>query len=393
VRPLRSALDFFTALTTTEIPKAVTVKLSTSRDALLTDLQTVTRAVSTRSAIQALSGVKIDATGDRVELQATDMEVGLRVPLNAAIAQPGAVVLPGRLLLDVVRSLPSDDVTLELRPSDHDVEIVSGSARFHIRALRAEDFPTLPSPDGETVVRVPAHAFVATVAQVARSASRDETRPILTGILVSASGQELRMVATDSYRLSVKETTLESPLEGSFEANVPARALQLLERIAQQTDADELAVGVRENQIIFEVDGVVLSSRLIDGQFPNHRQLLPDSYEHELRLPTEEILEVVRRISLLAQRNAPLRLSFREGEATVSAQTPDVGEASETIPVPFAGEPLEIGFNPEFLRDGIESVGSDDLVLKLISPLRPGLIEAGDGSGFLYLIMPIRLNV
>jgi DNA polymerase III subunit beta len=152
-------------------------------------------------------------------------------------------------------------------------------------------------------------------------------------------------------------------------------------------------VSVRANQVVFEVGGVVLSSRLIDGQFPNYRQLLPDAYEHELRLSGGEIGDVVRRISLLAQKNAPLRLAFTEGELTVSARTPDVGEAQETVPVPFQGEPLEIGFNPEFLRDGLEAVEGGDLVLKLISPLRPGLIEAADGSGFHYLLMPIRLNV
>ena len=149
---------------------------------------------------------------------------------------------------------------------------------------------------------------------------------------------------------------------------------------------------MRTNQVVFEADGVVLSSRLIDGQFPNYRQLLPDAYEHELELAGGEIGEVVRRISLLAQKNAPLRLAFSEGELTVSARTPDVGEASETLPVPFQGEPLEIGFNPEFLRDGLESVESGDVLLKLISPLRPGLIQAADGSGFQYLLMPIRLN-
>jgi DNA polymerase III subunit beta len=137
----------------------------------------------------------------------------------------------------------------------------------------------------------------------------------------------------------------------------------------------------------------VLSSRLIEGQFPNYRQLLPESYEHELRMSGEELAGVVRRISLMAQKNAPLRMSFAEGELTVSAQTPDVGEASEPLPAPFHGEAFEIGFNPDFLRDGLESAGAGDLVLKLISPLRPGLIESGDGSGFLYLIMPIRLNV
>jgi DNA polymerase-3 subunit beta len=369
------------------------MKLSTSRNDLFTQLQTATRAASTRSAVQALSGVQLVAGGDGIELRATDMELGLRVPLPGEVIREGSVVLPARLLVDVVRALPGASVSIELRAAEQDVELVAGSATFHIRTLRLEDFPPLPEPEPESRVEVPATAFVETVLKVARSASRDETRPVLTGILVSASGTELRMVATDSYRLSVKETTLEAPLEGSFEANVPARALQELARIAQLGDGERLTVSVRTNQVVFESGGVLLSSRLIDGQFPNYRQLLPEAYEHELQLAGAEVGEVVRRISLLAQKNAPLRLAFREGELTVSARTPDVGEASETLPVPFQGEPLEIGFNPDFLRDGLESVDSGDLVLKLISPLRPGLIQAADGSGFLYLLMPIRLNV
>jgi DNA polymerase-3 subunit beta len=369
------------------------VKIETSRDALLAQLQTVTRVATTRSAVQALSGIQIQAADGAAELRGTDMEVGLRVPLEAEVVQPGVAVLPGRLLLDVVRALPDARVGLELRGAQQDVELVSGGATFHIRTLRAEDFPPFPEPADETAVEVPAKDFVATVNRVARSASRDETRPILTGILVSASGSELRMVATDSYRLSVKETTLESPLEGAFEANVPARALQELARVAQHSEAETLRVAVRENQVVFGIDGIVLSSRLIDGQFPNYNQLLPDTYEHELRVDAPELTDVVRRISLLAQKNAPLRLSFEEGQVTISAQTPDVGEASETLPIPFSGEALEIGFNPEFLRDGLESVETGDLILKLISPLRPGLIEAGDQSGFKYLTMPIRLNV
>jgi DNA polymerase III subunit beta len=371
------------------------VKLSTSTSELLSQLQTVSRVASTRSAVQALSGVQIAAGGDgngSVELRATDMEVGLRVPLTAQVERTGTVVLPARLLLDVVRTLRSGDVSLELRPTEQDVEIVGGTARFHIRTLRTEDFPPLPEPGGDQVVAMPAPAFVDTIARVSRSASRDETRPILTGILVSASADELRMVATDSYRLSVKETRLEAPLEGGFEANVPARALEELGRLVRD-DVEEIRIGVRANQVVFEVGGVALSSRLIDGQFPNYRQLLPEAYEHELTVSREELLEVVRRISLMAQKNAPLRLSFSEGEVKISAQTPDVGEASEPLPIPFAGEPFEIGFNPDFLTVGLESAGADEVVLKLISPLRPGLVESADASGFLYLIMPIRLNV
>jgi len=200
-------------------------------------------------------------------------------------------------------------------------------------------------------------------------------------------------VATDSYRLSVKETTLDAALSSSFEVNVPARALQELARVASHAEDQELTVSVRQNQVLFVVGRVILSSRLIDGQFPNYRQLLPESFEHELRIAGGELTDVVRRISLLAQKNAPLRLSFTPGELTVSAQTPDVGEARESLPVAFQGEPLEIGFNPEFLRAGLEAIEEGDVVLKLISPLRPGLIEAADESRFQYLIMPIRLNV
>ena len=313
------------------------MKLSTSTSELLSQLQTVSRVASTRSAVQALSGVQIAAGGDgngSVELRATDMEVGLRVPLEAKVERTGTVVLPARLLLDVVRTLRSGDVSLELRPAEQDVEIVGGTARFHIRTLRTEDFPPLPEPGGDQVVAMPAPAFVDTIARVSRSASRDETRPILTGILVSASADELRMVATDSYRLSVKETRLEAPLEGGFEANVPARALEELGRLVRD-DVEEIRIGVRANQVVFEVGGIALSSRLIDGQFPNYNQLLPDSYEHELRIDVSELAGVVRRVSLLAQKNAPLRLSFNEGELTVSAQTPDIGEAKESLPVAF----------------------------------------------------------
>jgi DNA polymerase III subunit beta len=369
------------------------VKISLERDVLLAQLQTVARVASTRSAIQALSGVQLAAADGACELRATDTDVSLRVPLAAEVIRDGTVVLPARLLVDVVRSLPVAAASLELRAAEHDVELTSGNATFHIRTLHAEDFPPFPEPDAETAVSLPAGAFVATALKVAGSASRDETRPVLTGILVSAAASEVRMVATDSYRLSVKETALETPLSAGFEANVPARALQELARIAAHAEEEELSVSVRQNQVVFVLGPVILSSRLIDGQFPNYRQLLPESFEHELRVSGAELRDVVRRISLLAQKNAPLRLAFSPGELTVSAQTPDVGEAQEALPVPFQGEPLEIGFNPDFLRDGLEAIEEGDVVLKLISPLRPGLLESGDGSGFLYLIMPIRLNV
>jgi DNA polymerase-3 subunit beta len=369
------------------------MKITVDREAFLGQLQMASRVASTRSAIQALSGVQLMASEEGCELRATDMDVSLRVPIQAQVVRPGVVVLPARLLLDVARSLPAGEVSLELRSAEQDVEVISGSATFDIRTLRSEDFPPFPDPEPSSAVSIPLESFIQTATLVAGSASRDETRPVLTGILVSASEQELSMVATDSYRLSVKETRLSSSLSSSFEVNVPARALQELARLGAGAEADELAINVLQNQVVFTLGKVILSSRLIDGQFPNYRQLLPESFEHELRVHASELTEVVRRISLLAQKNAPLRLAFAPGELTVSAQTPDVGEARESLPVAFQGEPLEIGFNPDFLRDGLEAVEEGDLLLKLISPLRPGLIESADGDGFRYLIMPIRLNV
>src|SRR5215211_535525 len=369
------------------------LKLTVSRETFLARLGVAVRGASTRGPVPSLAGVLLRVDDGRAELQATDMELGVRVSLEISDAVAGQAVVPGRLLLDVVRSLPKDELTLEYRSAEQDVEVVSGAAKFHLRTLPTEDFPTLPEAPEESGLTVPAAAFVDTIGRVARAASRDETRPHLTGVLVTASGHELRMVATDSYRLGVKETRLDSELSGSLEANVPARTLQELGRIASAGGAESIDVAALENQVVFTVDDIVLSSRLVEGRFPNYQQLLPEAYEHELRVSRDELLDVVRRVGLLAQKNAPLRLRFTEGALDVSAQTPDVGEASESLPVPFAGEPLEIGFNPEFFREGLESAESDELVLKLISPLRPGLIQSGDDGGFLYLVMPIRLNV
>ncbi len=368
------------------------MKLSTTRQELVSSLSVVSRAVSTRAVTQALSGILVAASEGGVELAATDGEMGLRTALDAQVGEPGSVLLPGRLLADLARSLGEGGVEIESRETERDVEIRSGGSSFHLRVLPAEDFPSLPREDGEPL-KIPAAALAETVELVARAASRDDMRPVLTGVFVTASGEEMTMVATDSYRLAVKRTDLQRPIGGELEANIPARALRELGRIVGGGEVEEVAVRLLPNQAVFEAGAIVLNTRLIDGQFPNFRQLLPESYEHDVRLPRAEFLEVARRVSQLAQRNAPLRLSLSQGELKVSASTPDVGDAEEAMPASFEGEPLEIGFNPEFLRDGIESVEGDEILLRLISPLRPGLLQPVDNEDFRYLVMPIRLNV
>jgi DNA polymerase-3 subunit beta len=286
-----------------------------------------------------------------------------------------------------VRLLPDEDVEIEHRPEEGVVRVESGTYSSRLHTYNADDFPRLPEVETIGTFEVDKDALLDTVGRVSRSASRDESRPVLTGILARFEGGKLVMAATDSYRLSVKET----PFTGDapeLEAIIPARALTEVTRIA--AGADSLELGVHENQVVFVADGVTLTTRRIEGQFPNYRQLLPETFEHTVALPRSEALEVVRRVAVMAQRNSPLRLRFADGELTISAQTQDVGEARESMQVAFEGEPLEIGFNPDFLREGIESVTSDEVLLKLISPLRPGLLQA-EGDDYWYLIMPIRL--
>ncbi|HEX3241408.1 MAG TPA: DNA polymerase III subunit beta [Solirubrobacterales bacterium] len=369
------------------------MKLTTNREELVSKLSIVSRAVSTRAATQALSGVLLTAGEAGLTLAATDLDLGLQTNLEAEVESGGAVLLPGRLLAEVARSLADSKVEIESRESQQDVEIRSGSSSFHLRVLPAEDFPKLPSPGEETSLTIPAPALEASIDLVARAASRDDMRPVLTGVFVTASGKEMTMVATDSYRLAVKRTELEQELGGEIEANIPARALRELGRILSSEGVEATRIWLQSNQAIFEAGSITLTTRLIEGQFPNFRQLLPESYEHDVRLPRPDFLDVARRVSQLAQRNAPLRLSFTSGELTVAAETPDVGDATETMPAAFEGEPLEIGFNPEFLKEGIESVEGDEVLLRLISPLRPGLLQPVEGEDFRYLVMPIRLNV
>ena len=373
-------------MSNTDIVVGAGMKIVCSRDELVQKLGVVSRAVSTRGTVQVLSGILLQAQGDTLSLAATDMELSLRATLAAKIEGDGAVVVPGKLLTDLARLLPASEVTIEYRPEEGVVQIACGAASYRLNTYSAEDFPRLPDV-GTQLHKIDRVALLETIDRVARSASRDESRPVLTGILVRFEAGKLVMAATDSYRLSVKETVLEQAAP-ELEAIIPARALQELGRLAGSADTIEL--GVHENHVVFGTADAWLTTRRIDGQFPNVRQLVPETFDVEVTIPRAELLDVVRRVSVLAQRNSPLRLRFAEGELTVSAQTQDVGEAKESLPVPYTGEEFVIGFNADFLRDGVESIPSDALRLRLISPLRPAVMQ-DDEAGFTYLIMPIRL--
>ena len=363
------------------------LKLEVARDELVAKLGIVSRAVSTRGTVQVLSGVLLAADGGAITLAATDMELSLRTTLDAEVEGDGAVVIPGKPFAELARLLPESSVTLEYKPEEGTIQIVSGSYNSRLHVFNAEDFPRLPAVDAQ-LHAIDREALLETVNRVARSASRDESRPVLTGILVRFEAGKLIMVATDSYRLSVKETTI-GEAAPELEAIIPARALMELSRLSAG-DGNTIDLGVHENHVVFGTGAAWLTTRRIDGQFPNYRQLLPETFEVELTLPKAELADVVRRASVLALRNSPLRLRLAEGELTISAQTQDVGETQETMPAAYSGEEFLIGFNAEFLRDGVDSIVGDDVKLKLINPLRPAILEDAAGD-FTYLIMPIRL--
>jgi DNA polymerase-3 subunit beta len=362
------------------------VKISVAKDELVQALGVVSRAVSTRTSVQILSGVLLEAVGGELRLAATDMELSLRATVGAQIDGDGSIVLPGKTFVDIARLLPGDEVQIEHKAAESVVHVTAGSAAYTLHTYNPEDFPRLPDVSAVQTFSVERESLLETIQRVARAASRDESRPVLTGVLVSFGAGSLTMAATDSYRLAVKETEL-SGSAPELEAIVPSRALQELARIAS---GDAVEVGVHENQVVFGTDGTWLTTRRIDGQFPNYKQLLPEQFEHTLTLPRQELLEVVRRAAVMIQRATPLQLRFAEGELTVIARTHEVGESKESMPAPYSGDVLEIGFNADFLRDGLESVDGDDIRLKLISPLRPAVLQ-GENDEFTYLVMPIRL--
>lgn len=365
------------------------MRLVSQKDHLAGRLAAVGRAASSKSTVPTLSHVLITAQADGVQVSATDMEISLRAPLEARVEEPGDLVVP-RLAAEIVRSMVPGEVVLEHRDGDGTLSLTGGSSSFTLNCLQPGDFPSLP--DAATGgITIAADVFNATADRVVRSASRDDTRPVLTGVLVRIEQDALTMVATDSYRLAVRHAAITGGPSEPVQALVPARALAEAQRAIALAGSDKVEVALSAANGTFRAGDVVLTTRLIDGQFPDYRQLIPDQFTHDLELDRAELLSVLGRIAVIAQRNTPVRVALSDGQMTLSVLSEQLGEGHESIPVKFSGEPMEIGFNVEFLRAGVESVEGDTLRLGIISPLRPGLLRGTDEE-FRYLLMPIRLN-
>jgi DNA polymerase III subunit beta len=362
-------------------------------------LALVSRGVSARSTIQLLGGILLEAGEEVVRLSATDMEVSIQTSSPARVEEGGRVVIPARIFNDVVRSLPKGELALVHDSSEGVVRLSARENEYQIRAYAAEDFPRLPEFDEAGAFGMSGEALVETVEKVSRSYSRDETRPVLTGILISFEESRVRMVTTDSYRLSIKETELATTFEGSREAIIPARAMQEVSRIFSSSEEDRVEVVLSENQALFRIGDVLFGTRLIEGNFPEYKRLLPNAFEREISVSREDLIDTLRRVNLFAQRQTPpvpVSLAFSEGAVEVTVRNGEVGEARERLPA-TSEDDFNISFNPGYLLDGVSAVDSEKVLFKLNESLKPGLIvpdssagEAREESDFLYLIMPMR---
>ena len=362
------------------------MKFRCDRDALSEALQIVQRGVSSRPGIPALTGVLLEAEeGGELTLTTTDLEVSARLSIDVQVQESGAALVPARLLGDTVKSL--SDAPVEFEADRAQAQIRCAAYEGALRLLPAEDFPGLQEPAG-TRVTVEAGALAEAVGQVARGASRDEARPVLTGVLVEINREGVVMAATDSYRLAVREFVASADGEGR--AIVPERALSEAGRAAATDEKAQVEIRVDESQVSFRVGRLNLTSRLIEGEFPNFRQLLPETHESRLIVSRQQLLDAVRRVGLLARDTTPVRLEFNALGVKLSSSSPDLGQAVETVEARYEGEDLTVAFNPQYLIDGLTASVGESVRLDVRDGLKPGVVR-GESDEFTYLVMPVRL--
>jgi DNA polymerase-3 subunit beta len=375
------------------------MKFRCERDALLEAVQFASRAISNRATLPVLAGLRIEAreSGD-VVVAATDLELTMQTAFHAGVDEPGRSIVPGRLFGEMARSLGSGGVSLAA--GEGEVEIGSGRGQFRVKTLAADDYPALPvddaSVDGERVV-VDAGALGVALSQVIRAASGDESRQILTGVLWEIESGTLTLAATDSYRLAVSTLEMSGSVADRKRVVVPARALGELGRALQGTSGEVVAT-VKDNLVSFAIDPTgeasgrsLIGSRFIEGEFPNYGQLIPEGYQNSLTVDREALLDVSRRVGLLAQNNLPVKLRL-DAELEISAHTPDVGEGQEVLDAEYQGERLVIAFNPHFLNDGASAIQNQRVVLEAADGLKPAILRGEGDDSFTYLLMPVRLS-
>ena len=365
------------------------MKFRCERDTLVEALGAAGRAVANRGgALPVLAGVRAELVGNRLRLTGSDLELTIEVEIEVAGEVDGIAVLPSKISSDVVRSL--GDPRVEVSIEGDEANITAGRFESSIRLLPADEFPRLAMPADEAVTLV-AKDFASALHQVVPAASADDARPILTGVLMAAEDGGLRLVATDSYRLAVRDLPGTSVMSEGQSVLVPSRALRELERLLGS--AEEITLRLGEREAAFEVGGVRLTTRLIEGDFPNYRGLIPASHPNQLTVGRERLVEAVRRVKLMAREpNTPVRLAMSADGLELVAITQDVGQAHEQLDAEYDGDALTVAFNPDYLLSGIEVTPGDEITLHTVDAQKPAIIRSSGATEFLYLLMPVRVS-
>ncbi len=370
------------------------MKFRCERDVLVDALATAGRAATTRGGVlPVLSGVRLELKGSRLEITGTDIELWISVSIAVDGSEDGIAVVPARIASDVVKSLQSGAVTFTV--TEGEAHISSGRFQSSIRLLPSEEYPRLPGRP-EAAVTLDAAALAEALHQVVPAASSDDARPILTGVLFATEGDGLRLVATDSYRLSVRDLPGTSVLSSDQTVLVPSRALKEVERMLG--GAKSLTLRLGEQEADFEVsqddESTVtrLTTRLIEGEFPNYRQLIPSSYPNKVTVGRDTLLDAVRRVKLMALESTPVRLSMGPDGLELVAVTQDVGQASEQLDANYEGAELTVAFNPEYLMAGIDIAKGDEVTIETLDALKPAVLRGSESATFLYLLMPVRVS-
>lgn len=366
------------------------MKFSINKSELQNAISIVLKGVSTRSTLPVLSGILIEAAGDKIILQATDLELSIQYSAAALVEEDGKAVLPGKLFSDIVKNLPEASVHVEAQ--DERAFITCDTSSFSLKALNYEDFPGFPSVDVHQRIEIPFTQFAAMVKRVSRVVSKDASRAILTGVLVTLEAGQLRMVATDSYRLAVTEAPMSDATADEFQAVI---AGSFLSEIASLPKTESpVTIALADNQILVTCEDTVFINRRIEGNFPNYKQLIPESYVTRALIDVDRIVAGVKRASLLGSSTSPVKLDLNVASQTVqiSAASQDVGSAQETLPCEIEGEDVEIAFNYSYVLEGLSSVAGDKVYLEVQSSLKPGIFRAVAPENYLYLVMPVRVS-
>jgi DNA polymerase-3 subunit beta len=343
-------------------------------------LAVVTRALGRE---EAGASLLLQMKASSLQVSAHNGDFGMAVSLDSE-GEDGSIRVPGKLFSDLIKSLDEGDITLN--DKEGLLQIQAGSLEVELRGVMVEGV-LVEEPGADSVV-VEAEAWALVSQQVDRAASRDESRPMLTGVSVTAADDALTMVATDSYRLAVARAQLTG---GDWTGLVPARTLNEIARIVLQQKPASLSIERHESLVRARVGDVTVNSRLIEGSFPQYEQLIPKAFTHELKLSTATLLQTINRMSVLSGRAKPLRFSFSKGWLEIAVDSGDLGRGGERIECEWTGPDFQIGFNGQYLREGLELVG-EEVHLKMVDEIKPSLLTIPDEENFLYLIMPVRLN-